>query len=220
MTQRVAVYTAIFGDYDELKEQPSVPGVDYICFTDDRERHSAQWRVVRRQPRFEHPRLSAKWFKMFPQLALPTYRYTIWVDGHIQILSEAFVEELLAFVNQSGFALFRHPERDNLVDEVEASERLVKYQGLPVREQAESYLRRGFDGRQLYACGVLVRDSWKWRLWTLSRAWMRENRRWTYQDQVSLPFLVWKKRIRPGLIPYNIRENHLLAVRGSHKLKP
>jgi hypothetical protein len=40
---------------------------------------------------------------------------------------------------------------------------------------------------------------------------MRENERWTYQDQLSLPYLLWKLRMEPGIIPYNLWDNPLFG---------
>jgi hypothetical protein len=61
-TMRVAIYTAIFGDYDELKEFPVQDiDCDLICFSDGPQprRHGA-WRVARvpKDPTL-HPRMQA-----------------------------------------------------------------------------------------------------------------------------------------------------------------
>ena len=39
--------------------------------------------------------------------------------------------------------------------------------------------------------------------------WLRENRRWSYQDQLSLPYLLWKLDIEPAVIPYPLWGNGL-----------
>jgi len=81
---RRAVYTAIFGGYDEPKKLP--PGidedVDFICFTDDSTLEHPQWRV-RHVPSAhqQHPRLAAKYYKAMPHAVLSEYDETIWV-GH------------------------------------------------------------------------------------------------------------------------------------------
>lgn len=103
---RTAIYTTIFGDYDVLKQQPVCPGVDYICFTERTDVSSSQWRIQQCRPRYAHPRLSARWFKMHPDHVLPEYRYTIWIDGSIAIKTESFAEEMIGWLNESGLALF------------------------------------------------------------------------------------------------------------------
>jgi hypothetical protein len=188
--------------------------VDFICFTDDRTlKAPGCWQVRPRAPRDKHPRLAAKWFKMRPDKELPQYRYTIWIDGSVSLSTDAFAEEAMAALNGSGLALFRHPDRDNIDDEVSASTPMRKYEGLPLREQVEHYRKRGYPGNHgLYASGVLVRDSADRRIRRLGRLWMRENVRRSYQDQLSLPYLLWKLRISPGVIPYNLWDNPLFTL--------
>ncbi len=211
--QRVAIYTAVFGGYDAPLPQPACPGVDYICFTDAPGADTpANWRIEPRRPRYQHPRMSAKLFKMRPDVELRSYRYTIWIDGNLQITTDTFAAQLLDVLNPSGLALFRHPDRNKVVDEVAASAPIRKYGGLPLAEQVKHYERRGYpDTNGLYACGVLVRDGAVPRIRRLNRNWMRENERWTYQDQLSLPYLLWKLRMEPGIIPYNLWDNPLFG---------
>ena len=209
--QHIAIYTAIFGEYDALLPQPECPGVDYVCFTDahDLVAHP-NWRVEPRPPRYRDPRLSAKWFKMRPDKELRPYRYTVWIDGCLRITTDSFAERVMAALNASGIALFRHPDRDNIVDEVAASMPMPQYDGLPLAEQVQHYRHQGYPlDHGLYAAGVLVRDNAARRIRRLNRRWMRENLRWTYQDQLSLPYLLWKLRIEPGIIPYNLWDNPL-----------
>jgi hypothetical protein len=46
----------------------------------------------------------------------------------------------------------------------------------------------------------------------LNEAWLAECLRWTYQDQLSLPYLLWRHNVRPALIPYNLWDNHLIGL--------
>jgi hypothetical protein len=149
---------------------------------------------------------------MRPDVELRSYRYTIWIDGNLQITTDTFAAQLLDVPNLSGLALFRHPDRDNVVDEAAVSASMRKYAGLPLAEQVQHYQRRGYPGTNgLYACGVLVRDGAVRRIRRLDRKWMRENERWTYQDQLSLPYLLWKLRLEPSIIPYNLWDNPLFG---------
>lgn len=211
---RVAIYTAIFGGYDLPKLQPSCYGADFVCFTDNETlQPPGGWRVRVCRPRYDHPRLAAKWFKTRPDKALPQYRYTIWIDGSVAISTDAFASQVLASLNNSGLALCRHPDRDSVFDEVPASLEMRKYKGLPLREQVEHYRAQGYDGNNgLYAAGILVRDSANERIRRLGRLWMEENIRWSYQDQLSLPYLLWRLGLSPGIIPYYLWDNPLFRV--------
>src|SRR5690242_14647057 len=108
----VAVYTAIFGGYDTLKPQKPVPGVDFHCFTDDPAMTSDLWSVHVRRPRFDHPRLSAKYYKALPHKVLRGYRVSIWIDGSITLLRpRRFVRMAMRTLDGRGLALFAHPDR-------------------------------------------------------------------------------------------------------------
>jgi O-antigen biosynthesis protein len=209
--RRIAIYTAIFGGYDAPLPQPPCPDVDYICFTDVPQPDAPDnWRIEIRRPRHKHPRLAAKWFKMRPDRELRSYRHTIWIDGGLRIATDTFAERAMAALDGSPVALFRHPDRDNIMDEAEISAMMPKYDGLPVLRQVEHYRKAGYPATNgLYAGGVLVRDGSDRRIRRLNRLWMRENLKWTYQDQLSLPYLFWKLDIEPGVIPYDLWDNPL-----------
>lgn len=209
MPKRIAVYTSVYGGYDWLKSQPKIPGVDYVCFTDNADLRGDPWRiVVRPPPRYEHPRLSAKYFKMLSHRVLREYRYTVWIDGSVTIRDQGFPEALLSYAEDSGFALFRHPDRSCIYDEAEYSIAMPKYRGQSINEQVSYYESQGYPRKNgLFAGGLLARDSSRRRVRRLCRHWLRENVRWTYQDQLSLPYVFWKHGFTPGVFPHNLWDN-------------
>jgi hypothetical protein len=157
-SDRIAIYTAIYGGHDRPAPQPELDGVDWVCFTDNAALLAAPWTMRLMPSRYEHPRLSAKWFKTHPHRAVGGYRWTIWIDGNVQVTSPTFVPELLQILGDQPLAIFPHPDRDNIFDEAAVSAAMPKYHGLPVVERVEHYHRQGFAGSELYACGVLVRE--------------------------------------------------------------
>ena len=46
-----------------------------------------------------------------------------------------------------------------------------------------------------------MRDNENERIRRLNEMWMEENLRWTYQDQISLPYLFWRLGIAPARSP-------------------
>src|SRR5919106_636495 len=134
----IAVYTAIFGGYDELQPQPSVQGVDFICFTDDPLLSVPPWSVKPIAPRHPDPRIASRWPKLFPHRVLPRHRFTVYVDGSIRLRSSDSITRLLSILKGRSIALFPHPDRDSTQQEAEASLEMNKYEGLPLREQVSS----------------------------------------------------------------------------------
>ena len=221
---RVCVYTAIYGEYDDLKPPApqSVP-TDFICYTDNPAmRPAGAWRVVydQRLPDL-HPRLRAKWFKTHPHLLFPdgrppAWRYhaadprrlwhrydaVIWIDGSIRVTGAAFARDMAASLGPEGTAFCRHPDRDCIYDEATASLRWAKYHGLPIAAQVESYRAEGYPAHHgLMACTVIVRDPRATQWHAIDEAWWQENLLWTYQDQLSLPVVLWRRHRQVGWIP-------------------
>lgn len=209
---RAAVYTAIYGGYDTLREQPVQPGFDMVCFTDDPDLTSTQWRVIHAPRRERHPRMSAKWLKAHPHKALPDYEHTVWIDGGVQIQCEDFAETVLAASTDTGLSLIRHPWRDRVADEAKFCADLDKYRHQPMMEQVEHYRRKGFpDESGLWAGGIIGRDSRR-IIRTLGRRWWRENQRWTWQDQLSLAYLLWRLDLTPGVVPFALTDDDYLLM--------
>ncbi len=206
----VCIYTAIYGDYDDLKAQPvqSVP-TDFICFTESTRLHArAPWTIIRnnRLPGL-HPCMRAKYYKVLSHRIFPNgrlslseaftfglrrvftpYDYTIWIDGNAQIRTSVFAETVISYIGQSGWAMFDHPERDCIYDEMVVSARMPKYHELPLAAQVESYRAEGHPSHNgLKACGVIARDARSQDLRDVNETWWQENLKWSFQDQLSLP---------------------------------
>ncbi|EOC5688769.1 hypothetical protein ACI5AD_003952, partial [Cronobacter sakazakii] len=48
MSNKFVVYTALFGDYDELEPIPSgESNIEYICFTDQNIQDAKGWKIIK-----------------------------------------------------------------------------------------------------------------------------------------------------------------------------
>lgn len=229
---RVAIYTAIFGGYDRLKTQPQQTiDCDYFCFTDVKQLSVEGWRQVHvaSEPNL-HPRMQAKYYKILAHKIFPAgrldWRYLtwkerlrrvqydaiIWLDGSIQINSRAFVEEFVHSIDQSGWAMFVHPERDCIYDEAEVSSSMPKYRDQQLRQQADAYRAEGYPANNgLFACGIIGRDPHSSVVKLVGEDWWRENTRWTYQDQISLPVVLWRRGLCCATVKLNLWDNPWLS---------
>lgn len=188
----VALITSLYGDLDTLTDPPVVKGVDdYIAVT-DRTHDTGMWRQVIEPRRHISNRLASKIPKCLP------HRYTacdwvIWIDASATVradVAEWAVEHLDG--TDCPVAQFRHPERDDIGDEAKVSAGMRKYAGLMVEEQAAHYFTRGFPRYWgLWATGIMVRRRHAWST-LFGKAWLAEQVRWSYQDQVSEPYVLWR----------------------------
>lgn len=200
---RRAIYTAIYGGYDALKpvlgaDRLRQQGIDLICFTDDARLSHPDWQVRVVPPRHGHPRLDAKYYKVLPHLVLPEYDETLWLDASFQIDDARFAEDLFAYLNDAPLALFLHPERGCLYEEAEFCRTMPKYADQDIVGQVRHYREAGFPERfGLFAGGIIARRHDDAGVRALGEQWMAENLRFTYQDQLSLAYLIWKLSLKP-----------------------
>lgn len=239
MNKRVCIYTAIYGGYDDLKEQPEqTTACDFVCFTDNPDLKAKGWRVRHLRVKHVdamHPRMQAKYPRTMNHdlFAPPTsnlftlarqrlhgitrYDYTIWIDGSVKILTEKFAGEMISYVGEYGMAMFIHPDRDCIYDEVDECWDYQKYRGWPLRQQVEHYRSQGYpEHNGLMATGLIVRDMRKEKVRKINEDWWRENVRWTYQDQLSLPYVLWKNNYDYDKINLSLWKNHLFELIPHH----
>lgn len=199
-----AVITAIYGGYDGLKATLPQAGLDveWVLVTDDPAiGDGAQgWQVVHHPCPGVHPNRAAKHpkFRPWEYCAAPA---SVWIDASFQVISASFVSDVLALA--SPIAQFTHPQRDCLYDEAAVCLGPGKYGGEPIAEQAASYRAAGHPEHWgLWATGVIARqhDS---RTVELGKQWSAEVDRWSFQDQVSQPYVLRAAGLRPVSLPGN-----------------
>jgi len=189
------VYSANYGGFDNLIQQPRFDGVKYIMFTET-PKEANGWDVVidKRLPN-SHPRTRAKWFKLHNHLLFKD-QFSIWIDANNELLRNP--TELLQYATEP-FNVAKHPWRDCIYEEATFCKDMEKYKDLPILEQVEEYRRQGFPSHYgLWACNCLIRNE---EAKEVNERWWEHNLYWTYQDQLSLPYLFWKLRVRYNTIP-------------------
>jgi O-antigen biosynthesis protein len=212
---KIAIYTAIFGGYDQLKPQPPFQGVDYICFTDSElPTVVANWRVIRATATAEHPRLAAKRFKTCPHLFIdPRYDITIWIDGSIVISGADFVTRCISGLGINRIACMNHPVGRCIYQEAAGCLHFEKYRGLPILEQVEHYRTLGYpENNGLAACGIIVRDHRDKVVAQIGEDWLQENVRWTYQDQLSFPYVLWRHNRAFDVLPIDYTDRRVFVL--------
>jgi hypothetical protein len=186
---RTAVITSLYGDYDPLRPAPA--GFDDAVCVSDRRQEAAGWRNVL-IPQDGDPRLQAKVAKMTP-FCFTDADAAVWIDASIEVASPNFARWALDHLGEHDLVVFEHPStRRDIAEEAALCQDWPKYARWPIRQQVAAYRADGFpEGLGLYACGVIA-----WRRTdeavAFGERWLEENRRWSPQDQISFPYLVWR----------------------------
>ena len=84
---------------------------------------------------------------------------------------------------------------------------MAKYLDQNIDGQIAFYKRQGCpEVNGLYACGIIARRNQP-KINRLNDLWMQENLRFSYQDQISMAYLLWKHGIDPAIFQYDIWTN-------------
>jgi hypothetical protein len=207
----VAVISSIFGGYD----QPLAPVAqdmpcDWVMVT-DQPLQCEPWKVVV-EPRPQlHPRLAAKVAKANPE-QYSDADVLIWVDGNLRIESPDFVRWCVDSLGDEDLAQHHSVERASLLAEASVASGMPKYDGLPVWEQARHYIADGHPvDWGVWWTGLMVRAA---DCPAFGDAWLAEMVRWTYEDQISEPYVLLRAGLRPADIPIDWQGNKRFSLLG------
>lgn len=208
----VALYSALYGQYDSIKP---VPSTTYPCvmYTDSDEAavraRELGWqaRVVRHyvatlrgSAAVTGPMLAHKWWKCHPERALPDTEISLWLDASMEVIIPDYVERCLTALGDDDWAMVRHPARHCIYPEADFSATLARYDAPSVRAQAEWYRHIGHPANWgLMATGANVRRHTAAVL-EVGDQWWIECVNWSHQDQLSLPVLL---RLNEEKVRYN-----------------
>lgn len=217
---RIALVTSVYSSYDPVRDLPSWHGFDdAVCVTDGKSDIGSGWRLVV-EPREEYPRLAAKRAKMMPWL-FTDCDAAVWIDASFEVASPEFRVWAEGHFAEDDLVVWMHPEsRFDIRQEVEVCWWFDKYAQFPLRDQLAAYVEDGMpENWGLFACGMVG-----WRFTDEARAfgerWYAENVKWSPQDQVSLPYLLWDSGMRFGLWQANEYNNPFVKLRWDERPRP
>lgn len=182
-------YTAIFGDYEELKEPKIIPdGWEFICFT-DQPLVSKTWKIIPMDI-IDTPQRTARWVKIMGWI---DWKYSMWVDASFQILTDLNKWWDLRF--KAPFSAAKHPLRSDIY--AEARSCIVNNRGDngKVQLQENKYRALGFPANTgIITSGILLRENTEACI-KLHEDWWRELSQQSVRDQLSFAFISYNSPI-------------------------
>ena len=215
--QSTVIYTAIMGEYDDLADPLIVDeNIKYICVTNNRDVKSDVWDVRY----IENENLSnvmlARRIKLLPWEYFHCEGLNIWVDANLPIKAD-LREYAGNYMQGRGILCFPHSERCCICDEAAA---VVSHRPDIKRDviiQTAEYMKAGMPlNFGLYETGCMVRDFGIPMVKKLMQDWWDELVRYTYRDQISLPYVCWKNNFLPDICDQSVWWNEWLAF-NKHK---
>ena len=211
MNNKIVVYTCITQDYDNLLEPVFVDKeVDYICFTDNSELLKQNytkntWKILDipsdilsiTEDKLKQQRL----VKILAHKVLPEdYSLSVYIDANIRITFYItdFLKKYLYSRRNNDFILIRkHPTRNCIYDEQKEVIRLGKDTFENTRQQMMKYIQEGYPAQYgLTENNILVRCHQDKRCIDLMNCWADEVIQYSYRDQLSFNYALWKTGLK------------------------
>ena len=219
------VYTCVTGGYDQIMQEPLTKRHQFIYFTDEeRKSNSDYWTVT--------PVENLKWkgnqinryYKLHPSEFLQPYRYSMYIDGDVQIISDITPFFDAAKESKYGIAMHAHSDRNCVYKEAQACILLRRGDKDAILKQTEQYRKDGFpENFGMCMAKMIVIDNENPYSKIILDAWWDEFiRSKSGRDQLSFPYVIWKMGYKIedfAILGNNIYLNPKIRVRnlGKHK---
>lgn len=197
--ERIAVYTCIFGAYDEVIEPSFVAdNIDYYFVSDTKppKLETYKWLDAGAilPEGLDSPIKKNRFVKMHPHLLFPEYKYSIYIDGNVQVLGN--VEDFL-YENSTGISVFMHPLRRCLYYEALTVVNCRRVTAEDVYKQMSQYLSEGMPMKYgLAEMSVIVREHHKDICIKIMEEWWEEFSHQSQRDQLSFMYVMWKNGMK------------------------
>lgn len=190
------VFTAITDNYEALKEHQNTLDAEFIAYSNS-QINSISWKLLPPTNIFSNPRRNARWHKINSHLL--DYEYSIWIDGSMEIKQPAewFIKN---YLKDADIATFRHPDRDCLYQEAEACSQFGFDDPQIIKSQVERYKKEGYPKKNgLAETKMVIRRNNK-KVEEFNRLWLYEITNYSFRDQISFNYCVWKSGIKLNYI--------------------
>lgn len=191
------IYTVMFGDYKLHEPIFENKDWEHICFS-DREIKSDIWNVKVIKNIKNSRKLSRRIKINFHEFL--DHDILIYIDAkfRIKIDLDDFVKENLKY----NIVLMKHNRRDCIYDEAEFCIKLGNDNKDIIQKQIVKYKEEGFPKNyNLYAPGIMIRKNTK-EVINFMKLWYNEVEKYSYRDQISFPYILWKNPIKLSLMAF------------------
>lgn len=198
---KIAVYTCIIGDYDNLIEPVFCPdNCDFYAITNFKIPNNSKWHRIDAAQFVETEKMTQveanRYFKMFPYKIFPEYKYSLYIDGNVKLYTDA--TEFINRIPKEGMAFFKHAQRNSVYREAEACVAYGKADKKNTIKWTKFLKNEGMPKSYgLVQCSVIARDHSIQKMRDTMEQW------WSYfykgeikRDQLILPYILFKSDIK------------------------
>lgn len=212
---KLVVYTALFGDYDNLIDPiERFEGCDFICFTDQKDLKSEVWDIRLIEECHLPSNMMNRYYKIMPHCFFSDYDFSLYVDSNVSILKSPYYLKD-RYLCDSSFAMPKHFLRSNIYDEAGVLLRSGRVTPKKLFKQMLYYKKDGYDGgNSLGENNILLRRHNE--LGLVMELWWANINKFTQRDQLSLMYILWKTKTNFSFLDESSRDNKFFSLK-SHK---
>lgn len=192
----IAIYTCITGDYDDvIIPQYISEGCDYYLISDEQRESNAAYKWIDIKtvlpPNVTDNTRRNRYCKIMAHEIFSEYKYSIYVDGNIQITSDivmclAYLKKTRVAVAGRSYHMCAYVEAMRCIEsQKDKTDIIIK--------QMDRYYKEGmprYFGE--FLCNVLVREHNNPICRKLMTEWWQEVYNESKRDQISFPYVLWK----------------------------
>lgn len=206
---KIAVYTCITGDYDNLKEIPTLEeGIDYYCFTNNKKIKSNTWNVIYiDDENLSNVQLARK-IKILGHELINDYDILLWMDGAV-----TFKKNIKDFINtyldkKDVIVGFIHGERDNIKDEANACYRFDKESKENINKILKFYKDENYPfNNGLIESTVYIKRPKDKIVQETMKLWFSMILNYSTRDQLSFNYCIYKTGLKVKWINEKVFSN-------------
>lgn len=238
-SKKVAIITSLYGSYDTIVEQNHISGheVDWYCFA-NKEIKSNRWKIITTPYHLSdntkgknsihnninnptiYNMMSAKYYKTQSHYIdiLQSYDYIAWIDARV-LVKDQFIPFIFSMIKKNKKLInYKHSKRNNIMKEVSASLDQKRYVEQKIINQYQIYKDRGFpDQSGLFENGVFIRTIKNENINNMFDLWWKHNVEYSFQDQLSYPYVLWKYGIYPDyIIDGTVWDSKYTSIQNEH----
>jgi hypothetical protein len=213
MINKFCVYTVLIGEYEQLNEQPisSQSGIDFICFSDNKNLTSQTWDIRYVAPIFPMDSVrSARWVKICPHRLLREYDISLYIDNSIILKKtpEDIYHDLMAD-DEIEMVFLKHSFRETVLDEFIAVIQLQYDNINAILEQLNAYSLVYPDvlNEKPFSNNFILRRHNNYQVIQFMEEWMAHVFRYSRRDQLSLNYCLRNKKLNLRAIDIDARNS-------------
>jgi len=184
------VYTVLLGDYTLFEPKYNNNDWDLICFT-NKDIKSKKWNIS--QLHCDDILKKSREIKIRCDKFLD-FDICLYLDSKFTVNCN-----LNDFVNtnmKNNMLLMKHNKRDCIYNEAKYCIKLGKGNKDIILKQINKYRKEGFpENFGLYAPGIMLRKNII-EVINFMKLWYNEVSKYSYRDQISFPYILWKSPIK------------------------